>query len=99
MSGDNREHRPDTPAWVPALLSLILPGSGQVLLGDWARGLSLLLAVLFLGALVYWQGAVALAAPLAGIWLWGAWSAYGQARGRRTGIGLPFLLGVLILYG
>ncbi len=99
MSGDNRRKRPDTPAWVPALLSLILPGSGQVLLGDWAQGLSLLLAILFLGALVYWQGAIALVAPLAGIWLWGAWSAYGQARGRRAGIGLPFLFAALILYG
>jgi phosphonate transport system permease protein len=99
MNGDNRKHRPDRPAWQPALLSLIVPGGGQALLGDWTRGLTLLLAILFLGALVYWQGAVALLAPLAGIWLWGAWSAYGQARGRRTGLGLPFLFGALILYG
>lgn len=99
MNGNNREPRPDRPAWQPALLSLILPGGGQALLGDWGRGIALLLAVLLLGAMIYWQGAIALVAPLAGIWLWGAWSAYGQARGRRSGVGLPFLLGVLILYG
>ncbi|MGC9333456.1 MAG: hypothetical protein ACP5JJ_04860, partial [Anaerolineae bacterium] len=99
MNSDNRKDRPDRPAWQPVLLSLILPGGGQFLLGDWMRGITLLLSILFLGALVYWQGAVALVAPLAGIWLWGAWSAYGQVRGRRTGIGLPFLFGALILYG
>ena len=99
MNGDNRKQRPDRPAWQPALLSLILPGSGQALLGDWTRGIVLLLAVLLLGALVYWQAAVALVAPLAGMWLWGAWSAYQQAQGRKVGIGLPLLLGALTLYG
>jgi phosphonate transport system permease protein len=99
MNGDNRKQRPDRPAWQPALLSLILPGSGQVLLGDWLRGIVLLVAVVLLGVLIYWQGAVALIAPLAGMWLWGAWSAFQQARGNRGGVGLPFLLGVLILYG
>lgn len=99
MNGDNGRHHSDRPAWQPALLSLILPGSGQALLGDWVRGIALLLAVVLLGAMIYWQGAIALVAPLAGIWLWGAWSAYGQARGRQAGVGLPLLLGALILYG
>jgi phosphonate transport system permease protein len=92
-------HRRDMPAWLPALFSFVIPGSGQVLLGEQARGIGLLASMLGLGALLLWQGTVALWAPLAAIWLWGAWAAYQTAKGRKPGMGLPFLLGFLILYG
>jgi phosphonate transport system permease protein len=104
MTNQNRDDngvpsRPDTPAWLPALFSLIIPGSGQFLLGERARGIGLLAAVLGLSSLVFWQGTAALWAPLAAIWLWGAWDAYQTAKDRKPGMGLPFLLGFLILYG
>lgn len=98
-SGTGAPAGPSIPAWQAALFSAILPGSGQFLVGERIRGLGLLASIAALGLLIFWQGAVALVAPLLAIWLWGAWDAYQLARGRRGGIGSPFLLGALIVYG
>ncbi len=87
------------PAWLYALFSLILPGSGQAVLGKRSRGAGMLLVVVALGGLILWKNTVALLAPLAGIWLWTAWDAFQLARGRQSGMGVPFLLGALIVYG
>lgn len=35
------EQDPDGSVWMPALLSLLLPGAGQFWLGQWGRGLRL----------------------------------------------------------
>ncbi len=43
------------PALVAALLSLVVPGSGQALLGEWGRGLAFLASLLILAALVVSQ--------------------------------------------
>jgi phosphonate transport system permease protein len=105
MKDNNRETTPDrilppdTPAILPAAFSLILPGSGQFVLGERGRGLAQLLVVLVGGLLILWQGNTALLAPLAIIWLWGAWDAYRLAGGRKGSMGLPILLAALILYG
>ncbi len=94
------DHQGQQSAWVYALFSLILPGSGQFVLGKRSRGVGLLLVVLVLGGLILWKAAIALLAPLAGIWLWTAWDAFQLARGRQSGgLGVPFLLGALIVYG
>ncbi|MCA9937214.1 MAG: phosphonate ABC transporter, permease protein PhnE [Anaerolineales bacterium] len=79
--------------------SLIIPGSGQIALGQRERGVGLLLIVAVLGGLVLWQGTTALLAPLAAIWLWTAWDAWQLTRGKQPGLGTPFLLGALIVYG
>lgn len=96
-----QHRRPAVQAWQAALSSLIIPGSGQLLLGATRRGVTLLVAIILLGILVVWRQAVALAAPLAGIWLWGVWDAWrlGSARRRGASLALPVLLGALIVYG
>jgi phosphonate transport system permease protein len=96
---DDAPSRSKGPAWLPAVLSFVVPGSGQFILGSRGRGISLLVAILALGALVFWQGTTALLAPLVLMWLWGAWDAYRLAGGRKGGTGLPVLLAALIVYG
>jgi phosphonate transport system permease protein len=90
--------RRDRPALLPALASLVVPGSGQFLLGQRGRGIGFLGAIVILGALIAWQGTLALLAPLAFIWLWGAWDAYRLAVGREGSLGASILAGVLIFY-
>jgi phosphonate transport system permease protein len=104
MSNNNRKRngappRSEMPALLPALLSLIVPGSGQFLKAERGRGVGFLLTIVVLGALIAWQGTFALLAPLALIWLWGAWDAYSLAAGRKGRLGAPFLLAALIVYG
>jgi phosphonate transport system permease protein len=91
--------RPDMPVILPALVSLIVPGSGQFILGERLRGIGYLATIVVLGALIAWQGTVALLAPLAFIWLWGAWDAYRLATGRQGRLGAPVLVAVLIVFG
>ncbi len=82
-----------------ALLSLLVPGSGQILLGERWRGLAFFLTILVLGASVIGLGAVALLAPLGLLWLWGALDAYRLAVGRPLRTTVPVLLAILIFYG
>ncbi len=97
--GDSAPPRTDLPAWLPALMSLVVPGSGQFILGSRGRGASLLASVLILGALIFWQGTTVLLAPLVLMWLWGAWDAYRLGGGRKGGTALPVLLAALVIYG
>jgi phosphonate transport system permease protein len=93
---DASEHR-RLPKW-PPLLSLILPGLGQMVQGQRSRGVGLLAAVLALGGLILWQKVPLLLVPLGAVWLWGVWDAVQSARNRPSGTVAPFLLGAFIVY-
>ena len=93
------ERRPTANPWPPALLSLLLPGGGQFLLGQRARGLGLFLTFVLLLGLVLWTGTYALLAPLILFWLWIARDAYQIAQGKQPRWGLAILLIGLVLYG
>jgi phosphonate transport system permease protein len=80
-------------------MSLIVPGSGQFVLGERVRGIGFLATIVILGALIAWQGTLALLIPLVFIWLWGAWDAYRLARGETGRLGAPILFAILIVYG
>jgi phosphonate transport system permease protein len=90
--------RSSVPAWRPVLFSLIVPGSGQIALGERGRGISILLAAVALAGLILWRGVVVLLAPLAAIWLWNAYDAYCLRGNRKLSLTLPFVLGALIVY-
>ncbi len=92
-------HRRDMPTVLPALVSLVVPGSGQFLLGERARGIGFLVTILLLGGLIAWQGNLTLLMPLVFIWLWGAWDAYRLAVGEKGRLGTPFLLAAIIVFG
>ena len=79
-----------------AVLSLLVPGLGQVYCGEIARGVSLLLGIsaqvgLFYGARAHWY-----AIPTLLVWPWVVWDAARAARGGKAPAHLPILL-ILIL--
>lgn len=94
-----QEEKPSRPPWQPALLSLIIPGSGQFLLRERERGIFLFLTIAVLGGLVAWYGALALWAPLLVLWGWQVRDAYRLAQGKKPGWGAALLLTALVLYG
>ncbi len=109
-SGHNTGHgnarpRRELSKLLPALLSMVVPGSGQFILGERGRGFGLLAAILGLGGLIFWQKSTVLLIPVAFIWLWGAWDAYrltAQEEGRPSGrilSAVPVLMAVLVVYG
>ncbi|CUS04909.2 membrane protein of unknown function [Candidatus Promineifilum breve] len=85
--------------WLPALLSLIVPGSGQFILRQRTRGVVLLLTVAALLGLILWTRAYALLAPLVLLVLWNARDAYQIAHGKEPRWGTALLLIGIILYG
>ena len=91
--------RPGVSPLTAALVSLLVPGGGQFLLGRRQRGLGFFLAIAILGALILALGAVALLAPLVLLWLWAPLDAWRLAAGRPARITVPVLLAVLIFYG
>lgn len=96
MDGLPKRRRP--AAWLCSLLSLAVPGLGQVVQGDVWRGAALLAAILLLGGLNLWKGTPLLFVPLAAVWLWGVWDSFRRARGRPSGSAWPFLLAALVVY-
>jgi phosphonate transport system permease protein len=75
-----------------AVLSLILPGAGQLYAGRRARGLALLIGLLLQALLFRAVGLPGLVAWLAPIWLWNILDAASLSRGRPLAATLPTLL-------
>ncbi len=93
------ENNSPTNPWLPAVLSLIIPGSGHFILNHKSRGLVLFLTFFLLLALVLWVRAYALLAPLVLLLVWMARDAYRLAKGGKPGWGASLLLIGLVLYG
>jgi phosphonate transport system permease protein len=89
--------RQRTP-WLPALLSLILPGAGQAYVGLYTRGFGIILTIVVLTGMILWRGSGVLFAPVLGIWVWNVWDAWQVARGRRPGTAVPALLAIIVIY-
>ena len=85
--------------WPAALLSLLVPGSGQFILGYRSRGVGLFLTFFLLLALVLWTRTYALLAPLLLFLGWIARDAYQLAQGKQLRWGAALLLVGLVLYG
>ena len=93
------ERPPHVRPWPAALLSLIVPGSGQFIVGHRSRGVGLFLTFFLLLALVLWTGTYALLAPLLLFLGWIARDAYQLAQGKQPRWGAALLLVGLVLYG
>ena len=96
-------HPPKTPSrrlppWLAGLLSLTIPGLGQVLLGETSRGGGLLFSLAVMAGLILWRAMPILFVPLIAVWLWGVWDAVRCAQGRPSKTVVPFLIGALIVY-
>lgn len=80
------------------LLSLIVPGAGQLYLGERTRGLGFLVVTAVLAGLLTWLRIPALYIGLLPFWLWNAWDARQRAQGRRPSFVLGFALAAFVVY-
>ncbi len=105
MSASDKKQDPTLPAhrhlppWQAALFSLVVPGSGQFVVGRRQRGVGLLLALIILSVLILWQGATALFAAVAIIWAWNIWDAWQLAGDHAMRLEVPVLLAAFVVYG
>ena len=99
QNNDDFIPKSDLPSWLPPAISFVIPGGGQAILGDYARGIGLFLSFFLVTALILWFQATALLAPLLAIWVWNSWDAYQLSKGRRIRMIVPILLFALIVYG
>ncbi|HZD11620.1 MAG TPA: hypothetical protein VE553_09790, partial [Candidatus Binatia bacterium] len=97
-SRDNSPQPSTRPAWQAALASLIIPGSGQFILGRRELGVVILASTVALAALILWWGMPTLLVAVAGIWLWNIWHAYLLAQGREFPMTVALVLGGLVIY-
>ena len=81
-----------------AILSAILPGTGQFLLGRRERGLTLLAGMAGIAVVIAWYGGGAWWAALAPYWLAQVVDAYRLAGGLRAPVARLALLGMLPVY-
>ncbi len=111
MTSSTHPTRKNT-AWLPALLSLIIPGAGQYALGQRGRGVLILIAALVQGYLIPWAlenfriakatlGSMEtswLFIPFALFWAWNVLDAARRARGKRSPDAPGLLLPALVIY-
>ncbi|OFX13235.1 MAG: phosphonate ABC transporter, permease protein PhnE [Armatimonadetes bacterium RBG_16_58_9] len=86
---------PRSPA-LAALLSIVVPGLGQVYAGQWRRGVSLILGLSAQAALFYGVGLSWLSVCMAPLWPWVVWDAYCAARGKKVPATGPVVLVLLL---
>ncbi len=87
----------NTP-WLPGLLSLLVPGLGQFLLGARWRGLAVFLAVIVSVAIIRWQALTVLYIFVALVWVWNVWDAYSLARAIQRSYLPPLFATLIIVY-
>jgi phosphonate transport system permease protein len=84
--------------WLTAILSLFIPGSGQILLDQKGRGLSIFLAIVISMAIILWQDLTSLFILVLFVWLWNVWDAYGLVRGKIHSFLPPLLATLVVIY-
>lgn len=89
--------RKKSPVLSP-ILSLIIPGLGQIYVGALPRGAAFLSGLIVTALLVRWQGSGFLYAGIVLAWLWNVWDAYSLAQGRKISLVPPCLILGIILY-
>lgn len=81
-----------------ALVSVFIPGLGQILLGATARGVGILLGFLAMLATTVWYGQPLWYLSPILIWLWNVWDAISLAGGRRRSVLLPVVFALAAAY-
>jgi len=80
------------------ILSLLVPGLGQIYAGQVSRGGYLLLAVVIISLLIIWYKSFYLLSGIIVVWLVNIWDAYSSARGKRSSLAPAFFVLALIVY-
>jgi phosphonate transport system permease protein len=84
---------------VAGLLSLIVPGSGQIYARQRYRGVAIFLSVLVTALAVIWYKVPGWYAAPAVVWLWNIWDAVSVARGRPRSVFIAIAAMLVMSYG
>ena len=79
-----------------AVLSLLVPGLGQIYDGEWRRGIAFLIGLTAQAGLFYGVGMQFLVYFLIPVWLWIAWDAWAIAQSRNVSPIAPIILAILL---
>jgi phosphonate transport system permease protein len=99
---------PDNPAsnnrtsrspFVAGLLSLIIPGLGQIYAQQRYRGVTILISTLVASLITIWYKVPAWYLVPAIIWLWNVWDAVSLAQGQTRSAFIPILMILVMGYG
>lgn len=85
------------PGWLCGVMSLLVPGLGQVVAGSHARGLFILSTLAAALASISWQQMPTLLIFVAFAWLWNALDAYRVAQGAPLMV-LPIVVALLAVF-
>jgi phosphonate transport system permease protein len=97
MSNEASPNKSERSPWVAGLLSLILPGLGQIYARKRYRGVAVLLSTLItILTAVWYKVPIWFLAP-AVVWLWNVWDAASLVRGRPRSATLP--IAVILIMG
>jgi phosphonate transport system permease protein len=91
--------KPNRSPLLSGLLSLIVPGLGQVYARKPYRGASVFLSALVSSLIAVWYAVPAWYLVPALIWVWGVWDAIGLSRGTVRSASIPLILILIMGYG
>ncbi len=84
---------------IAGLLSLVVPGAGQIYARHAYRGVVILLTTLVILGMVLWYGQPLWYLSPVAIWIWNSVDAASAARGRSISIVWPVIFGLIATYG
>jgi phosphonate transport system permease protein len=99
MSNELSSNSADRSPLVAGLLSLVVPGLGQIYARQRYRGVAILLSALITTLIAVWYKVPAWFLAPAVVWLWNVWDAASLARGRRRSAILPIAIILIMGYG
>jgi len=82
--------------WLAAILSLVVPGLGQLLTGSVWRGVTIFASIVGSVAIIQWQELPTLYIFITFVYLWNIWDAYSLSQ-QKTRSFLPPLLAILVV--
>jgi phosphonate transport system permease protein len=99
MNKNEDSGKPNRSPIIAAVLSLVIPGLGQVYARRNYRGIIVLLGVLITVLVVIWYKVPGYYAAPVIIWLWNIWDAANSANGRNRSVLLPIAAILIMSYG
>ena len=99
MPGNSSSNKANRSPLMAGLLSLLIPGLGQIYAQQRYRGVSVLLGTLMTVLITVWYKAPAWYLVPAVIWLWNVWDAVSLAQGRTRSAFIPILMILVMGYG
>jgi phosphonate transport system permease protein len=99
MANRNLPNRSGRSPWIAGLLSLILPGLGQIYAHNRYRGVAILLSTLITTLTAVWYKVPIWFLAPAVVWLWNVWDAASLVRGRARSAILPVAIILIMGYG